>query len=90
LFNDCASVTIKPDFYEVKQMANTKKITAHDHKELVNWKKTLLAKQTHEPAKLSANACKVTCCKLHTLFRCLLGSAFYISGTLAFLKYICS
>jgi hypothetical protein len=71
-------------------MANTKKITAHDHKELVNWKKTLLAKQTHEPVKLSANTCKVTCCKLHTLFRCLLGSAFYISGTLAFLKYICS
>lgn len=74
-------------------MAKTKKlkkIKAFDHNDLVKWKKSLLAKQTHEPAKLDPASSKGACCKLHTLFRCLLGSAFYIAGTVAFIKYILS
>ena len=65
-----------------------KKLKPVDQSELNIWKKELISKQTHTPAKPVNQSSKKGCCKMHTLFRCALGTVTYLLVIAALLKYL--
>ena len=66
----------------------SKKLKPVDQSELNVWKKELISKQTHTPAKPVNQSSKKGCCKMHTLFRCALGTVTYLLVIAALLKYL--
>ena len=66
----------------------SKKLKPIDQSELNVWKKELISKQTHTPAKPVNLSSKKGCCKMHTLFRCALGTVTYLLVIAALLKYL--
>lgn len=66
----------------------SKKLKPVDHTELNAWKKELISKQTHTPTKTVNQTSKKGCCKMHTLFRCALGTVTYLLVIAALLKYL--
>ena len=65
-----------------------KELKPVDHTELNAWKKELISKQTHTPFKTGNQSSKKSCCKMHTLFRCALGTVTYLLLIAALLKYL--
>ena len=65
-----------------------KKLLAVNHAELNAWKSELLRKQTHTTIKSGKKCTRMSCCNMHTLFRCGLGTVTYLLVIAALLKYL--